>query len=73
MNKVVVLTLIFILGAWGKAAAQDAAAASQRANQQYVLFESERDKGTNVTGMYGYLLESYENFMKVVEAPNNAQ
>ena len=52
MNRVVVLTLIFILGAWGKAVAQDAAAASQRANQQYVLFESERDKGTNVTGMY---------------------
>ena len=30
-------------------------------NQQYVLFESERDKGTNITAMYDYLLESYVN------------
>ena len=73
MNKFFILTIILVLGAWGKVAAQDAAAASKRANQQYVLFESERDKGTNVTGMYGYLLDSYENFMKVVEAPDNGQ
>ena len=73
MNKFFILTIILVLGAWGKVAAQDAAAVSKRANQQYVLFESERDKGTNVTGMYGYLLDSYENFMKVVEAPDNGQ
>lgn len=53
--------------------AQEAASASKRANQQYVLFESERDKGTNVTTMYDYLMDSYENFMKVVEAPDNSQ
>lgn len=73
MKRIIILTIILMLGAWGRVAAQDAAAASKRANQQYVLFESERDKGTNVTGMYGYLLDSYENFMKVVEAPDNGQ
>lgn len=73
MKRIFILTIILMLGAWGRVAAQDAAAASKRANQQYVLFESERDKGTNVTGMYGYLLDSYENFMKVVEAPDNGQ
>ena len=73
MKNFLVLTIILMLGACGRVVAQDAAAASKRANQQYVLFESERDKGTNVTGMYSYLLDSYENFMKVVEAPDNGQ
>lgn len=73
MNKLFILTTILMLGAWTKVAAQEAATASKRANQQYVLFESERDKGTNVTGMYTYLLESYEQFIKVVEAPDNGQ
>ena len=73
MKNFLVLTIILMLGAYGRVVAQDAAAASKRANQQYVLFESERDKGTNVTGMYSYLLDSYENFMKVVEAPDNGQ
>ena len=44
-----------------------------RANQQYVLFESERDKGTNMDGMYAYLLESYRSFMSVLEASDNKQ
>ena len=52
MKNFLVLTIILMLGACGRVVAQDAAAASKRANQQYVLFESERDKGTNVTGMY---------------------
>ena len=73
MKNFLVLTIFLMLGAYGRVVAQDAAAASKRANQQYVLFESERDKGTNVTGMYSYLLDSYENFMKVVEAPDNGQ
>ena len=59
MKKLFILTTILVLGAWMKVAAQDAATASKRANQQYVLFESERDKGTNVTAMYTYLLDSY--------------
>lgn len=73
MKNVFILTVILLAGMFGKAAAQDAAAASKRANQQYVLFESERDKGTNATGMYTYLLDSYDQFMKVVEAPDNGQ
>lgn len=73
MKKIVILTIILLLGTYAKVAAQDAATASKRANQQYVLFESERDKGTNVTAMYTNLLDSYENFMKVVEAPDNSQ
>lgn len=73
MKKLFILTTILMLGAWIKVVAQDAATASKRANQQYVLFESERDKGTNVTAMYTYLLDSYEQFMKVVEAPDNGQ
>jgi len=44
MKNYLVLTIILMLGACGRIAAQDAAAASKRANQQYVLFESERDK-----------------------------
>jgi len=73
MKKLFILTTILVLGAWMKVAAQDAATASKRANQQYVLFESERDKGTNVTAMYTYLLDSYGQFIKVVEAPDNGQ
>ena len=51
--------------------AQEAAEAQRRANQQYVLFESARDKGDK-NAMYGYLLESYRQFVKVLDAPGNA-
>lgn len=74
MKRIILLTILIAVGAvTGKVAAQDAATASKRANQQYVLFESERDKGTNITAMYDYLLESYENFIKVTEATDNGQ
>lgn len=73
MKRFILLTSIFVAVAIGKAVAQEAATASQRANQQYVLFESERDKGTNVAAMYDYLLDSYAHFVKVVEAPDNTQ
>lgn len=71
MKRFFLLTIILTVVVTGKVGAQEAASASKRANQQYVLFESERDKGTNVTAMYDYLMDSYENFMKVVEAPDN--
>ena len=70
MKRFFLLTIILTVVVTGKVGAQEAASASKRANQQYVLFESERDKGTNVTAMYDYLMDSYENFMKVVEAPD---
>lgn len=73
MKRFILLTSIFVAVAIGKAVAQEAATAAQRANQQYVLFESERDKGTNVAAMYDYLLDSYTHFVKVVEAPDNTQ
>ena len=73
MKKVFILTVIAVLGVWVKVVAQDAATASKRANQQYVLFESERDKGTNVTAMYSYLIDSYNEFIQVLEAPDNSQ
>ena len=73
MKRFFLLTIILTVVMAGKVGAQDASSASKRANQQYVLFESERDKGTNVTAMYDYLLDSYANFMKVVEAPNSGQ
>lgn len=38
------LTIILTVVVTGKVGAQEAASASKRANQQYVLFESERDK-----------------------------
>lgn len=52
--------------------AQDAGSAYKRANQQYVLFESERDKGANANSMYTYLLEAYNNFIQVTKEQNNA-
>lgn len=73
MKRFILLISIFISVAITKAVAQEAATASVRGNQQYVLFESERDKGTNVSAMYDYLLESYTQFVKVAEAPDNAQ
>lgn len=73
MKKVFILTAIAVLGVWMRVVAQDAATASKRANQQYVLFESERDKGTNVTAMYSYLIDSYNEFIQVLEAPDNSQ
>ncbi|MDR2476041.1 MAG: caspase family protein [Bacteroidales bacterium] len=43
----------------------------KKANQLFVLYESERDKGTNIDGAYAYLLESYNNFQKVANAADN--
>ncbi|MBQ8225663.1 MAG: caspase family protein [Bacteroides sp.] len=74
MKRLFILTIILLLGTWMKVAAQDAATASKRGNQQFVLFESERDKGgADPTSMYNYLLDSYQQFVKVTEAPNNTQ
>ena len=48
--KSVFLALWLVMGVTVNAVAQSAADLYKRANQQYVLFESERDKGTNVNG-----------------------
>lgn len=73
MKKFLITLTLLLVGTVGKVAAQDAATLSGRANQQYVLYESERDKGSNPSAMYAYLMESYKLFSKVVDAPNNSQ
>ena len=40
----------------------------RKGNQQYVLFESERDKGTDMDAAYSLLLDSYAAFKKVAES-----
>lgn len=42
-----------------------------RANQAYVMYESERDKGTNIDLMYTYLVDSYKLFAELAEDPSN--
>ena len=71
MKKITILTFLLVLGVCTKVAAQDAATLLQRATQQYVLYESERDKGTDPVKMYSSLLDSYNLVVKVLEAPNN--
>ncbi|MDR0745803.1 MAG: caspase family protein, partial [Mediterranea sp.] len=71
MNRFLILIILLIGVMETKVSAQDAATVSKRANQQYVLFESERDKGTNIPAMYAYLLDSYKEYIKVLDAPDN--
>ena len=73
MRKYLVLLLFVVLDCVSGLYAQDVEAAFKRANQQYVLFESERDKGSNPNAMYNYLLESYQAFKEVLDAQNHTQ
>ena len=76
MQKKRILFPIFALAVWIGSpllAQESAAVASGRANQQFVLFESERDKGSDANAMYGYLYESYLYYIKVLEAQDNGQ
>lgn len=52
--------------------AQQTADVYKRANQQYVFFESERDKGGNMDGMYSCLMNAYTDFRQVLEAPDGS-
>lgn len=70
-RKFTLTAFLFLLVTCGSVRAQDAASASQRANQQYVLYESERDKGGAPDAMYAYLLESYREYLQVLSSPNN--
>ena len=69
MKKIFILTFLLMLVVCSKVAAQDAATLFQRATQQYVLYESERDKGADPVKMYTSLLESYNLFVKVLDTP----
>ena len=70
-RKFTLTAILFLLVVCGSVRAQDAASASQRANQQFVLYESERDKGGTPDAMYAYLLESYREYLKVLSSPGN--
>lgn len=65
-----VIISLFVFDVYGQDAAHSA---FMQGNNQYVLYESERDKGTNIDLMYTYMYDSYEHFVKVLELPNNAQ
>ncbi|MDR1682823.1 MAG: caspase family protein [Candidatus Symbiothrix sp.] len=58
----ILFSLLFSLGLH----AQTMEETLRKGNQQYVLFESERDKG-NMDAAYNYLSDSYSNLKKVVE------
>ena len=74
MKRTILLIALFISLVSTRALAQDpAAAALNQGNNQYVMYESERDKGVNTDLMYDYLFSSYEYFVKVLELPNNSQ
>ncbi|GHT72176.1 caspase [Bacteroidia bacterium] len=66
MKHFVVLIGILLLSSFALRA-QTVEEALRKGNQQYVLFESERDKGTNMDAAYNLLLDSYANFKTVVE------
>ena len=72
MTNRFILILFIVLGICIEVVAQDAATLFKRANQQYVLFESERDKGESSTEMYVYLLESYNLYVQILDIPNNS-
>lgn len=74
MKKISVICILLSCIFSIKLLAQDPAQASlMQGNNQYVMYESERDKGVNTDLMYSYLFESYEHFVKVLELPNNAK
>ena len=51
--------------------AQTAEESLKKGNQQYALFESERDKGTDMDAAYNLLLDSYTYFKKVAETASD--
>lgn len=71
MKRFVLLILISFCVINNKVVAQDAATLFNRANDQYVLFEGERNRESSSTEMYNYLYKSYELYIKVLESPAN--
>lgn len=72
MKRLFILIFLLILGVETKVVAQSAAALFKRANQQYQLYESERERGGEPSTVNSYLLESYNLFVKVLETSNNS-
>ena len=70
MKQLGVLILFLILYSF-VSQAQTMDEALRKGNQQYVLFESERDKGTDMDAAYNLLLDSYTYFKKVAESTSD--
>ena len=71
MKRFGVLIIFSIIFSVVALQAQTVDEALRRGNQQYVLFESERDKGTDMDAAYNLLLDSYVNFKKVAESASD--
>ena len=71
MKRLGVLIIFSIIYSFVALQAQTVEEALRKGNQQYVLFESERDKGTNMDAAYNLLLDSYVYFKKVVESASD--
>lgn len=65
--KKVIISFILFLSAFCAFAQAD----YEKANQTYVMYESERDKGTNTDLMYTYLVDSYRMFAALADNPSN--
>ncbi|MCD8044354.1 MAG: caspase family protein [Tannerellaceae bacterium] len=72
MKRYLLLGLLLLCLISGRVFAQTSTAFND-AGQQFVMYESARDNGSDPDRMYGYLLSSYNNYRKVAEASDNAQ
>lgn len=71
-HRLLLTATLFLVLATAILPAQDSADAIYKtANRQYVLFESERDKGVDYELMYDYLIDSYSKFVDVLNCPGN--
>ncbi|MCC8153454.1 MAG: caspase family protein [Tannerellaceae bacterium] len=73
MNKYVLIGLLFMYLLPGQQLRAQTGTAFNDAGQQFVMYESARDNGSNPDQMYSYLLSSYNNYRKVAEASDNGQ
>lgn len=71
MKRIALLILIGLCMTYNRVAAQDAATLFNRANDQYVLFEGERNRESSSAEMYNYLYRSYELYIQVLETSEN--
>jgi tetratricopeptide (TPR) repeat protein len=72
-TKHYLLSILFLVSFLCSAHSQNTAETFKKANQLYVFFESERDKGSDIDATYSYLLDSYTQFLKVLNASDNGE
>ncbi|MDR2087235.1 MAG: caspase family protein [Dysgonamonadaceae bacterium] len=71
--KTYLSVILFLVSFSGSVRSQNTAETIKKANQLYVFFESERDKGVDIDATYNYLLDSYTQFLKVINASDNGE